>query len=95
MQVPYKLTLSLLAVTTWGFHTVIQSRLESPKKKDRGDFNSQASKVQGQRQMEAIQNMIDDLKTKSTREKFEAAYDAATQTHEIGFPNFPNPKKKK
>lgn len=33
-----------------------------------------------------LHSMLEDLKHKSSKEKLETAYDAAIQTHEIGFP---------
>tara|TARA_A100001035_G_C27609106_1_gene420043 strand:- start:204 stop:506 length:303 start_codon:yes stop_codon:yes gene_type:complete len=93
MQVPYKLALGACVMTTYGFHHVMQSRISSPNKSD--NLVSPPSRIaleQSQAQMESIRTLLKDVKTKSTREKLEAAYDAATQTHEIGFPNFPGKK---
>ena len=89
MQAPYKVALGVCVATTYGFHTAMQSRISRPKTTDPGNPSDSLGQKQAQRQMASIRTLLEDVKTRTTREKLEAAYDAATQTHEIGFPNFP------
>lgn len=94
MNIPYKLALGACVVTTYGFHTLMQSRISSQRHKNHVQESSIAQE-QAQKQMESIRVLLADVKTKTIRQKLEAAYDAATQTHEIGFPDFPDKHKRR
>ena len=59
---------------------------EESRKSRKLDPSQSMSALQGRRQAEQINELLAGLKHKTRREKLEAAYDAATYTHEIGFP---------
>ena len=53
-------------------------------KKDLGDSMTAMSETPTKND---VMRMLKDTKSRTTREKLEAAYDAATETHKIGFPS--------
>jgi len=81
-----------------GLHFLVQKNLEQREERQRVWRQHETSNILGRGSSStaasdqgpskrAVQDMLIGLKAKSTREKLEAAVDAAHKTHGIGFPN--------
>ena len=101
MSIYHKLALGSVAVCGLMLNYTLQKRQthydnEMKEKRDADEYKKAYScripvedtkdQSQAERQLEEVKQLVESLKSKSFREKLEGAYDAATRTHDIGFP---------
>ena len=67
------------------FQVISKRQQEAMAQLGSGAHNHSSTRA-AREQSAKIGQLIDDLKTKSTREKLEGAFDGAVRTHSIGFP---------
>ena len=86
MQFFHKAGLVATIVSAGAVHLAFSAREEIHKQNRPNLPANSYSAIEGRRQAEEIKQLLKDIKGKSTRQKLEDAYTAATQTHDYGFP---------
>jgi hypothetical protein len=86
LQFFHKAGIVACAAAAAATHLAFSAREELHKKNRPKVPASSYSAIEGRRQAAEIDGLLKGLKGKSTRQKIEDAYTAATKTHDYGFP---------
>jgi hypothetical protein len=84
--------IGITMISAYAVHILLTSREVELRKLMSNNITSSTNgpnvaAIEGRKQAAQIAQLLEDLEKKSTREKIEDAYTAATHTHDIGFPS--------